>query len=304
MSANPSALYERYLPKHEAPLQASYSSSVYAPTNLVVNSPTQDEIDALATARDSDGRAHEGVLTSLLTEMDGVQELVGVTIVAATNRPDVLVSVSSMPHRSRRRERDLFDTQRLMIAINTINDKKMLPLIIISIISGADGSEPRSSRGETYRVPRERWRLLCTDWFSIGLGAHAPWAARQAFVRRPAGQVWSSRDSQDSDEQDECGPRARLGGTGRVGELLCLGFWGSGGGIFMCMEARERTFRKKLCALELLNLCTPVQFARCSICVLIAPFVHLSCCAPLNCALLIMLITVAVCRRSLIKPSD
>ena len=54
----------------------------------------QDEIDALATSRsgsDSGGGAQEGVLTSLLNEMDGVQELVGVTIVAATNRPDVIV---------------------------------------------------------------------------------------------------------------------------------------------------------------------------------------------------------------------
>ncbi|CAE6457963.1 unnamed protein product [Rhizoctonia solani] len=59
-----------------------------------------DEIDALATARDTDsGRAHEGVLTSLLTEMDGVQELVGVTVVAATNRPDVLDSALMRPGR-------------------------------------------------------------------------------------------------------------------------------------------------------------------------------------------------------------
>ena len=32
----------------------------------------------------SEGSSHEGVLTSLLNEMDGVQELVGVTILAAT----------------------------------------------------------------------------------------------------------------------------------------------------------------------------------------------------------------------------
>lgn len=37
--------------------------------------------------------SHEGMLTSLLNEMDGVQELVGVTIIAATNRPDVMVSL-------------------------------------------------------------------------------------------------------------------------------------------------------------------------------------------------------------------
>lgn len=49
----------------------------------------------MATSRssgdaDSTG-SHEGVLTSLLNEMDGVQELLGVTVVAATNRPDVIV---------------------------------------------------------------------------------------------------------------------------------------------------------------------------------------------------------------------
>lgn len=53
----------------------------------------QDEIDALGTSRTADSvSAHEGVLTSLLNEMDGVQELVGVTILAATNRPDAIVS--------------------------------------------------------------------------------------------------------------------------------------------------------------------------------------------------------------------
>lgn len=56
---------------------------------------SQDEIDALATSRalesDSGSGSHEGVLTSLLNEMDGVQELLGVTVVAATNRPDVIV---------------------------------------------------------------------------------------------------------------------------------------------------------------------------------------------------------------------
>ncbi|KAI8986118.1 AAA family ATPase [Trametes punicea] len=61
-----------------------------------------DEIDALATSRtasDTSGGAHEGVLTSLLNEMDGVQELVGVTIVAATNRPDVIDSALMRPGR-------------------------------------------------------------------------------------------------------------------------------------------------------------------------------------------------------------
>ncbi|EJD02417.1 AAA family ATPase [Fomitiporia mediterranea MF3/22] len=61
-----------------------------------------DEIDALGTSRSGDsgsGGKHEGVLTTLLNEMDGVQELIGVTIVAATNRPDVIDSALMRPGR-------------------------------------------------------------------------------------------------------------------------------------------------------------------------------------------------------------
>ncbi|KAL4080272.1 P-loop containing nucleoside triphosphate hydrolase protein [Scleroderma yunnanense] len=59
-----------------------------------------DEIDALGTSRTEDsGSVHEGVLTSLLNEMDGVQELVGVTIIAATNRPDVVDPALMRPGR-------------------------------------------------------------------------------------------------------------------------------------------------------------------------------------------------------------
>ena len=55
----------------------------------------QDEIDALASSRSSaavDSGTHEGVLLSLLNEMDGVEELIGVTVIGATNRPEALVS--------------------------------------------------------------------------------------------------------------------------------------------------------------------------------------------------------------------
>lgn len=55
----------------------------------------QDEIDALAPSRGSDdggGATSDRVLMSLLTEMDGIEELNGVVVLAATNRPDVIVS--------------------------------------------------------------------------------------------------------------------------------------------------------------------------------------------------------------------
>lgn len=51
-----------------------------------------DEIDALAPARGGGGDSHvsERVVSQLLTEMDGIEELRGVVVLAATNRPDIV----------------------------------------------------------------------------------------------------------------------------------------------------------------------------------------------------------------------
>jgi len=60
----------------------------------------QDEIDAIAPARGSgSGNAGDRVLTQLLTEIDGIESLGSVTIVAATNRPDVIDSALMRPGR-------------------------------------------------------------------------------------------------------------------------------------------------------------------------------------------------------------
>jgi transitional endoplasmic reticulum ATPase len=52
-----------------------------------------DEIDAIASARgggDADSGVHERVISQLLTELDGLEELHSVTVIAATNRPDLV----------------------------------------------------------------------------------------------------------------------------------------------------------------------------------------------------------------------
>jgi AAA family ATPase len=56
-----------------------------------VSADEQDEIDAIGSARSEGDSPHNGVLTSLLNEMDGIEELSNVIVVGATNRPDVLV---------------------------------------------------------------------------------------------------------------------------------------------------------------------------------------------------------------------
>ena len=51
-----------------------------------------DELDALAPVRGAGGDSHvtERVVSQLLTELDGIEELRGVVVLAATNRPDIL----------------------------------------------------------------------------------------------------------------------------------------------------------------------------------------------------------------------
>ncbi|KZT69527.1 AAA-domain-containing protein [Daedalea quercina L-15889] len=91
-------LLNKYVGESERAVREIFSKARAAAPALIFF----DEIDALATSRtasDTSGGAHEGVLTSLLNEMDGVQELVGVTIVAATNRPEAIDSALMRPGR-------------------------------------------------------------------------------------------------------------------------------------------------------------------------------------------------------------
>jgi len=55
-----------------------------------------DELDALGSERGGQGggsNVHERVLAQLLVEMDGIEPLKDVTILAATNRPDLIDKV-------------------------------------------------------------------------------------------------------------------------------------------------------------------------------------------------------------------
>ncbi|KAH7885147.1 P-loop containing nucleoside triphosphate hydrolase protein [Phlebopus sp. FC_14] len=93
-------LLSKYVGESEKAVRETFRKARTASPSIIFF----DEIDALGTSRtaDSEGAnapSHEGVLTSLLNEMDGVQELVGVTIVAATNRPEVIDSALIRPGR-------------------------------------------------------------------------------------------------------------------------------------------------------------------------------------------------------------
>merc|ERR1719348_1182099 len=82
-----------------------------------------DEIDAIGGARGGGaGKVGDRVLAQLLTEMDGVEGLQGVTVVAATNRPDMMDTALLRPGRL---DRVVFvplpdlDTRMKVIAVHT-----------------------------------------------------------------------------------------------------------------------------------------------------------------------------------------
>ena len=58
-----------------------------------------DEIDAIGIARSEGQHAGLNVVTTLLSEMDGIMELKDVFVLAATNRPDVIDSALTRPGR-------------------------------------------------------------------------------------------------------------------------------------------------------------------------------------------------------------
>ncbi|KAF9448797.1 AAA family ATPase [Macrolepiota fuliginosa MF-IS2] len=98
MAVKGSELLNKYVGESERGVREIFRKARAAAPSIIFF----DEIDALATSRgssDTEAGSHEGALTSLLNEMDGVQELIGVTIVAATNRPEVIDSALMRPGR-------------------------------------------------------------------------------------------------------------------------------------------------------------------------------------------------------------
>ncbi|KZV99910.1 AAA-domain-containing protein [Exidia glandulosa HHB12029] len=107
-----------------------------------------DELDALGTARDDErAKAHVGVLTTLLNEMDGIGSAVGVTVVAATNRPQVIDPALLRPGRL---DRVLFvgppdasaRVEILKVHTRTLTVDRALDLnLLASMTEGCSGAE-------------------------------------------------------------------------------------------------------------------------------------------------------------------
>ena len=87
-----------------------------------------DEIDAIAGARsgnDTDSGVTKRVVNQLLTEMDGLEELEDVAIIAATNRPDILDAGLMRPGRFDRHIHVKEPDEEARLAIFNVHTKNM-----------------------------------------------------------------------------------------------------------------------------------------------------------------------------------
>ena len=86
-----------------------------------------DEIDAIAPTRGRDSGTHvtETVVNQLLTELDGLEELDGVVIIAASNRPDIIDPGLLRPGRFDRHIYTDIPDEEMRLKIFKVHTKKM-----------------------------------------------------------------------------------------------------------------------------------------------------------------------------------
>ena len=88
-------LFNKYVGEAERALREIFRKARSAAPSIIFF----DEIDALSSSREGEAGSGDRLLTTLLNEMDGIEDLVNVTILAATNRPDVIDSALLRPGR-------------------------------------------------------------------------------------------------------------------------------------------------------------------------------------------------------------
>jgi len=88
-------LLQQFVGKSEALLQDLFDRAHENAPSIIFF----DEIDAIAGARGTDRESGTKILTQFLLEMDGIEELKGIIVVAATNRPDMIDPALMRPGR-------------------------------------------------------------------------------------------------------------------------------------------------------------------------------------------------------------
>lgn len=139
-------IFNKYVGESEKKIREIFRKARLAAPSIIFI----DEIDALATSRESADSGHvtKQVLNTLLNEIDGVEELRGVIIVGATNRPDAIDPALLRPGRL---DRHVYvsppdsDARMQIFDKNTskfnLEDKDALLTKLVGMTDGFSGSE-------------------------------------------------------------------------------------------------------------------------------------------------------------------
>ncbi|QSL65331.1 hypothetical protein MERGE_002641 [Pneumocystis wakefieldiae] len=88
-------VFNKYVGESERAIREIFRKARLASPSMIFF----DEIDALSINRGSGEETNDRVLSALLNELDGIENLINVTVLAATNRPDVIDNALLRPGR-------------------------------------------------------------------------------------------------------------------------------------------------------------------------------------------------------------
>ncbi len=135
-----------------------------------------DEIDSIVPARGSGSETHvtERVVSQFLTELDGLEELKDVVIIAATNRPDLLDRSLLRPGR--------FD-RLIYIPMPGIDGRKKIIEIHLSKMAVSDGVEADWLAERTDNYSGADLEMLCREAGMLALREHIkPRMSREELI--------------------------------------------------------------------------------------------------------------------------
>jgi AAA family ATPase len=145
-------LYSKWVGESEKAIQSIFRKARAAAPTIIFF----DEIDAIATQRGGDGNSQvaDRVLTQLLTELDGIEPLKQVLVVAATNRPDLIDHALMRPGRFDRVLYVAPPDEKARLSILKIHTRKM-PLDEEMDLQVLAKKTKRFSGAELYALCRE-----------------------------------------------------------------------------------------------------------------------------------------------------
>jgi SpoVK/Ycf46/Vps4 family AAA+-type ATPase len=165
-------LFNKYVGESERMIRDVFKKARAASPSIIFF----DEIDAMTMSRgEGGGNVNDRILSSLLNEMDGIESLVNVTILAATNRPDVIDSALMRPGRIDRilyvGPPDLPSRAKIFeIEFRTLtvaNDVDVMDLATrVCLRSDLANFRPKDSRGLNFPqcVEMQVWRQYVKMW--------------------------------------------------------------------------------------------------------------------------------------------